>query len=138
MFIRAESSLLVGFKEMPTVEVPTDLLDKPGRVYEFRIYESHSMVAGKKKVHMFDEGGELAVFRRTGLHPVFFGETFAGRLMPNLTYLLVFEDMVQRDAAWARFSADPDWIRLREDPYYADTVSAITDYILTPAPFSQV
>lgn len=138
MFVRAESSLMLGFKEMPTVEVPTDLLDKPGRIYEFRIYESHSMVAAKKKVHMFDEGGEIAIFRKTGLRPVFFGETFAGQLMPNLTYLLVFENMAARDAAWGRFGSDPDWIRLREDPTYADTVSAITDYILTPTAYSQV
>lgn len=137
-YMRVESTLFRAFSDMPTVEAPQDLLEQTGRIYEFRIYESHSAAAGQKKIEMFNEGGEIAIFRRTGLRPVFFGETVAGSLMPNLSYMLVFENMAERDAAWARFSADPDWVTLRNDPRYSDTVSNITDIILSPAPFSQV
>ena len=31
---------------------------------------------------------EIAIFRRTGLRPVFFGETMVGAGMPSLTYML--------------------------------------------------
>ena len=41
---------------------------------------------------MFDTG-ELELFRRTGLTPVFFGETHIGPTLPNLIYLLVFPEM---------------------------------------------
>ena len=138
-YLRKESSLLEAFSEMPTLEPPSEeLLANDSRIYELRIYESHSLVAGKKKVEMFNEGGEIAIFRKTGLTPVFFGETVVGPLMPNLTYLLVFEDMADRDRSWKTFIDDPEWKALSQDPYYKDTVSNITDIILRPAPFSQV
>ena len=87
---------------------------------------------------MFNEGGEIAIFRKTGLQPVFFGETLFGPALPNLTYMLVFENMARRDASWDRFRTDPDWLTLREVPIYQNTVSNITDIILRPTPFSQV
>ena len=68
-FVRMESSLMLAFKDMPKLEVP----EKKGRIFELRIYESHSIKAAKKKIDMFNEGGEIAIFRKTGLQPVFFG-----------------------------------------------------------------
>lgn len=135
---RLESSLMEAFDGMPKLEVPPQLSQEKPRIFELRIYESHSLRAGKKKVQMFNAGGEIAIFRKTGLRPVFFGETIIGPRMPNLTYMLVFDDMAARDAAWQAFIGDPDWARLRGDEQYADTVSNITDIILRPASFSQV
>ena len=136
--VRMESALLLAFKNMPRVEVPSALLKTGSRIYELRIYESHSVMAGRKKVEMFNEGGEIAIFRKTGLVPVFFGETLVGPLMPNLHYMLVFESMEARDKGWAVFGKDPDWIKLRAEARYADTVSNITDLILNPAAYSQI
>jgi hypothetical protein len=86
--------------------------------------------------------GEIAIFRKTGLHPVFFGETLAGTKMPNLTYMLVFKDMEESKANWKRFSADPDWKALRSDPEYADKAvlrkGGITNLYLRPADYSQI
>ena len=138
-YVRQESSLLEAFSGMPQVEAPpAELMENDARIYELRIYESHSLVAGKKKVEMFNKGGEIEIFKRTGLTPVFFGETIVGPLMPNLTYMLVFEDMADRDESWKTFIDDPDWKTLSADAYYKDTVSNITDIILRPAPFSQL
>lgn len=138
-YVRKESSLLEAFSGMPRLEAPSEeMRANDERIYELRIYESHSLVAGKKKVEMFNEGGEIAIFKKTGLTPVFFGETVVGPLMPNLTYMLVFDDMEERNQNWQTFIADPDWKTLSQDPYYKDTVSNITDIILRPAPFSQV
>ena len=133
-FVRMESSLMLAFKDMPKLEVP----EKKSRIFELRTYESHSIKAAKKKIEMFNEGGEIAIFKKTGLQPVFFGETLIGPMMPNLTYMLVFENMADRDAKWKVFGADPDWKKLRSDPAYRDTVSNITDIILRPAPYSQI
>ena len=57
-YVRQESSLLEAFSGMPQVEAPpAELMENDARIYELRIYESHSLVAGKKKVEMFNEGG---------------------------------------------------------------------------------
>jgi hypothetical protein len=137
-YVRIEKILYRAFSDMPTLEIPQDKLNNSNRIYELRIYESHNLKAAKKKIDMFNEGGEIAIFKKTGLQPVFFGETLAGPMMPNLTYMLVFDSMEARDRNWRTFVEHPDWQTLSKDPQYADTVSNITDFILTPAPFSQV
>lgn len=133
-YVRVESSLMAAFKNMPKLEVPA----KRPRIFELRTYESHSIKAGKKKVEMFNEGGEIAIFKKTGLNPVFFGETIIGPMMPNLTYMLCFDDLSDRDKRWGVFGGSDEWKKLRSDPQYKDTVSNITDIILQPTGYSQI
>jgi hypothetical protein len=133
-YVRVESSLMLAFKGLPELIVP----EKKPSIFELRTYESHSIKAAKKKIEMFNEGGEIKVFLKTGLQPVFFGETLIGPKMPNLTYMLVFDDLTDRDAKWKVFGGDPEWKKLSSDPEYKDTVSNITDIILRPTPFSQI
>ncbi|MBL8798871.1 MAG: NIPSNAP family protein [Planctomycetia bacterium] len=136
VYMRIESSLLAAIDGMPKLEKPDAA--KP-RLLNLRVYESHNERAARKKIEMFDQG-ELAIFRRVGLTPVFFGETLVGSAMPNLTYLLVFPDDEGRKAAWGKFRDDPAWLKLKAIPEYADKeiVSKITNYILTPAPYSEL
>ena len=133
-YVRMESSFMLAFKDLPELVVP----EKRPRIFELRIYESHGIKAAKKKIEMFNEGGEIKIFQKTGLQPVFFGETLIGPKMPNLTYMLVFDDLADRDAKWKVFSGDPEWKKLRSDPQYKDTVSNITDIILRPTGYSQI
>jgi hypothetical protein len=88
---------------------------------------------------MFDEA-EIAIFRRCGLQPVFFGETIVGTNLPSLTYLLAYDDMAARDKAWKAFGADPEWHKLRATPGLTDPeiVTNISNSILRPLPFSQI
>ena len=137
-YVRMESSLMVAFKGLPELRVPEQKVENKSRIFELRTYESHSIKASKKKIEMFNEGGEIKVFLKTGLQPVFFGETLIGPKMPNLTYMLVFDDMVDRDAKWKVFGGSPEWRKLRSNPEYKDTVSNITDIILRPTPYSQI
>jgi hypothetical protein len=132
---RVESSLSLAFDDCPRVEVP-NLNDT--RVLQLRIYESHTAERAKKKVAMFNEGGEIALFRECGMPPVFFGETLVGELMPNLTYLLSFEDMEAKEKGWKTFIASPKWKALSSDPQYKDTVSRITNIMLRPIVGSQI
>jgi len=83
---------------------------------------------------------EIDIFKRTGLRAVFFGETMVGSSMPSLTYMLAFADMEERTRTWAAFAGDPDWKKLSTTPGYTDaeTVSNITNVILTPTPYSQI
>ena len=136
-YARVESSLFKGFEAMPHLAVPAGVADNAPRIFELRIYESHSEEAAIRKIHMFNNG-EIPIFLDTGLTPVFFGEAMIGERLPNLTYMLAFKDMAARSEAWSKFVVHPDWEKMKADPYYKDTVSNITSIILRPLPFSQV
>lgn len=138
-YVRYESSLMIAFEGMPRLELPPQTIERKGRIFELRIYESHSDRAHRKKVEMFDVG-ETAIFKRTGLRPVFFGSTLVGARLPNLTYMLVFDDMAARDAAWRTFVSDPEWKKLSTTPGYTDAeiVTNITNFFLRPVGYSQI
>jgi hypothetical protein len=134
---RSESSLLRAFSGMPELELP---VKSPNRVLQLRIYESPTVKAGQKKIEMFNDAGEIKIFREVGLHPVFFGQTLIGSRMPNLIYLLAFESEEELSANWRKFGAHPLWQKLKGMPEYADKklVSKITNLILKPAEYSQI
>ena len=133
---RIESRLMIAFEHMPKLEIPTK---SETRIFQLRTYESHSVMAGQKKIEMFNKS-EMDIFRKTGLNPVFFGESLVGTLIPNLTYMLAFDDMNQSNANWKKFMSDPDWQKLRAIPEYADReiVSNIHNTYLKPTPYSQI
>lgn len=136
-FVRVESALLRTFDAMTGVEPSAGAGTAAPRIFELRTYESHSDRAALNKLAMFN-AGEIPIFRRAGLTPVFFGETIVGDRMPSLTYMLTFRDMAARDAAWGAFGRDPDWKTLSADPQYRENVSAISDIILQPTSYSQL
>ena len=136
-FVRLESTLLRAFDAMPTVEPSAAAAAARARIYELRTYESHSDRAALNKLKMFN-AGEVPIFRRSGLTPVFFGETIVGARMPSLTYMLTFSDMSERDRAWTSFGKDSEWKTLSADPQYRDNVSAVSDIILQPTAYSQI
>jgi hypothetical protein len=133
-----ETQLMMAFEGMPQLETP---ITSEGRVLQLRTYESPSEKTGLKKIEMFNTA-EIAIFRKVGLHPVFFGQTLAGTKMPNLTYMLVFKDAQEQQENWKKFGADPDWQKLRATPEYMDKAilrsKGITNLILKPAGYSQI
>ncbi|WP_184544320.1 NIPSNAP family protein [Mucilaginibacter sp. FT3.2] len=133
---RIESSFLKAFKNMPHLAIPP----KKERIFELRQYQSASEAAGKKKIEMFNDQGEIAIFKRLGFNPVFWGETVIGPLRPNLTYMITFDDLAAKDAHWKAFVSDPQWKKISSVPEYADAllVSKITSTMLVPAAFSQI
>jgi len=136
-FVRVESTLLRAIDAMPTLEPSASAGAATPRIFELRTYESHSDRAALNKLKMFNSG-EVPIFRRTGLTPVFFGETVVGAKMPSLTYMLTFSDISARDKAWSSFGKDPEWKTLSADPQYRENVSAISDIILQPTAYSQI
>jgi hypothetical protein len=133
---RIERSLLKAFAHMPQMDIPAQ---KP-RLFELRRYESPTEAAGQKKIEMFNDAGEIDIFKRVGARPVFFGETLIGQYRPNLTYMLTFDDMADHDARWKAFGSDPDWKIISKKPEYSDArlISRITRTFLTPTSFSQI
>lgn len=136
-FDRIDSWLLVSFTGLPRLAVPA--LAKAGRprVFEMRTYESFSELKAQKKVEMFN-AGEISLMQDLGLSPVFYGQALVGRDLPHLTYMLCSPDMETHRRNWAAFGAHPVWLRLKNDPQYADTVSKVTSRFLVPAAYSQI
>lgn len=134
VYDRYETQLMLGFAQCPRVNIPAQGSD---RVMQMRIYESHNEERAARKIEMFN-GAELALFRKVGLMPIFFGQSVAGTRMPNLTYMLGFPSEAARDAAWKTFLSHPEWLAMKADPKFKDTVSNITNMILRPVDGSQI
>jgi hypothetical protein len=135
-FMRYETTLLRGFSGFPTLSKG---VEKANRLFELRTYESDDSTSLNEKIRMFNEG-EIAVFQKTGLDPVFFGETVFGQKQPNLTYMLGYDDWNARDANWKKFLAHPEWQKLRATPGWSDAeiVSNISSMFLRALPFSPI
>jgi hypothetical protein len=138
-FQRQESSLLKTFDGMPQplLSAPSD--QHPPRYFELRRYESQTEVTLVRKVKMFNSG-EIGIFQRLGMRPVFFGETLVGERMPNLYYMLSFDNWEARDELWKKFGSDPEWKKLSSPPDVHDAriVSNISNAILRPLKFSLI
>ena len=136
-FVRVESSLLHSFSGMPAPDVES--VSGHHRIFEMRTYESQSFVTLKRKIGMF-HSGEMGIFKRLGMRPVFFAETIVGPKQPNLTYMLSYDDLAARDRLWREFGSDPEWQKLRSQPGFADSeiVENISNVILAPLDFSPI
>ncbi len=137
VFTRIQSRLYKAFAGMPVIEMPEQSAKQKPRIFELRIYESHTEEKAALKVDMFNSG-EIQVMRDTELGPVFFGEALIGDDVPNLTYMLSASDPEAHKAHWDAFRDHPEWIRMKAMPKYADTVSKITSTFLVPTAYSQI
>lgn len=136
---RMEVQLLRGFRKFPAIEVPPGGEGRAARVFELRTYESNTPESLAKKIGMFEDG-EIGLFRKFGLVPVFFGETIAGGKMPNLTYMVAFDNLAAREANWRAFATSPEWKKMAATPGLSDgeVVSNISSTILSPVAGSMI
>ena len=136
-FVRVESSLLRSFAGMPAPVVSSGSAGP--RVFELRTYESQTFVTLARKVEMFN-AGEMQIFQRLGLRPVFFGETIIGARQPNLMYMLSYDNLGERERLWKAFVSDPEWKKLSSKPELKDAqiVANISNVILAPLDFSPI
>jgi len=133
---RIESSLMKAFTHFPEMVAP----QKQQRIFELRQYQSPTEAAGKKKIEMFNEQGEIGIFKRLQFHPVFWGETLIGADRPNLTYMVTFDDLAAKDAHWAKFLEDDKWKVISNVPGYSNEllINLITSTVLAPTGISQI
>jgi hypothetical protein len=138
-YVRMESSLMVAFEGMPKLMVPPATAERRSRMFELRTYENPSDQDHVRKVEMFNQG-EFDVFEKAGFWQVFYGDTLVGSRLPNLTYMLSFDDLADRTKKWNAFRAAPEWKKLSTSPRYSfeEIVTNITNVILSPAPYSQI
>ena len=135
-YTRMEVILLKAFSLAPQMKLPKLTAAKNERVYELRSYESATEKIFANKVYMFNEGGEIDLFKRLNFNAVFYGEVIAGSHMPNLMYMTSFENKKDRDAHWKNFVDSPEWKKLSTLPEYQNNVSHIDIMLLQPMEYS--
>ncbi len=129
-----ECNLLRAFPYCPTLQVPTL---SPDRVVQYRCYFSPSPDRNRAKRFMFDERGEMALFKRCGMLPVFFGETLYGTNQPNISYMLSFENDDARRAGWKKFIQSEEWAQMKNETEFKDTATIVRNLFLKPTPGSE-
>ena len=135
-FSRYESTLIRSFDDFPVLKTPKLNGERSNRIYELRSYEGPSDKYYKTKVDMFNAGGEVKLFNRLEFNAVFYGEVISGSKMPNLMYMTTFSDMKSRDEHWSAFSASPEWIKLKAETKYKNSVSHIDKILMYPTDYS--
>ena len=129
---RVDSTLLSAFDDFA---IPA----ATRRIFQLRIYESPTPRAHDNKVAMF-QNAEIDIFRSVGMKPVFFAKALVGPNLPNLTYMLVFDNQADLEAKWIAFGASPAWKKLVAMPGNGDDslIRQITNLILSPKTYSQI
>jgi hypothetical protein len=135
VYTDCETFFLNTFPTAPVLETPPL---GPDRRYQLRLYRSFNIERNAAKVRMFDQGGELPLFRETGMNPIFFGDIIAGTRLPALLYMLGFASAAKQDEAWKTFIEHPKWAEIKGKSEYADTATEIENVVLFPSPGSQL
>ena len=135
-YTRMERILLYAFPLAPKMNLPQLQAAKNDRVYELRSYESPTEKFHANKVQMFNQGGEIDLFKRLNFNAIFYAQVVAGCKMPNLMYMTSFENMQDREAHWKSFGEDPFWKKLSAMSEYQNNVSHIDITFLHPTDYS--
>ncbi len=137
-YTRMESIMLQAFPMAPQMQLPALSGPHNERVYELRSYESPTEKLHVNKVHMFNEGGEVPLFKRLGFNAIFYADVINGSHMPNLMYMTSFENRAAREEHWKTFGADPEWKKLSALPEYQHNVSKAEIILLHAADYSDL
>jgi len=135
-FERYESILLKAFTHMPQFRVPSYTTPAAERIYELRSYESATEAKAAKKIQMFNEGGEIAIFEKIGANAVFYAQILVGSQKPRLMYMTTYADMKSHDDHWAAFRDSPEWKTLSAKEEYKNSTSKTKPFLLHPTDYS--
>ncbi len=134
---RMEISWLSAFSGHLHLEVPNIQTPRSERVYEIRSYESPTEKLHANKVQMFNVADEIGLFKKLGFNAVFYSSALSGAHMPNLVYMIAFDNAAAREAHWTTFRDSPEWKKMTALPeYLPKNVSHIDSYLLHPTAYS--
>ena len=104
-------------------------------IYEYRVYEA---APGKlEALNARFRNHTLGIFERHGIKNIGYWTAGVGDYSDRLIYIVAFEDEGHRERAWAEFSADPEWKRVRaESEVDGALVSRVFNSLLSPTDYS--
>ena len=106
-------------------------------IYESRVYRC---VPGRLPALLKRfETITLKLLEKHGIRQAGFFTTLIGESNQELTYLLAWESLAEREKKWTAFQADPDWIAARaQTEADGQIVGNIVSQLLVPTAFSAV
>ena len=106
-------------------------------IYEMRVYRC---VPGRLPALLKRfETVTLGMWEKHGIRQAGFWTTLVGESKQDLTYLLAWESMAEREQRWNAFQSDPDWISARAETERDGAIVAnIANTFLQPTGFSSV
>jgi hypothetical protein len=106
-------------------------------IYELRVYRC---LPGRLPALMKRfENHTIKLWGKHGIKQAGFFTTLIGESNQELTYLLAWESLADREKKWAAFQSDPDWIAARaQSEVDGQIVGNIVSQLLVPTAFSSV
>jgi hypothetical protein len=81
----------------------------------------------------------LRIWQRHGIRQAGFWTTLIGASNHELTYMVAWESLAEREDKWTKFMADPEWVAARADSEKDGPILAnIVSQFLLPTAFSSV
>ena len=93
--------------------VPMKNVAKDSRCFELRTYTVREGSGNIDVLHARFREHTNTLFRKHGMTIVGFWQPVAKP--DQLIYILAYKDAAARDAAWAAFQADPEWMKVRAE-----------------------
>jgi hypothetical protein len=79
----------------------------------------------------------VSIWQRHGIIPIGFWTTLIGRSTSELTYILAWNSLADREIKWAALESDQEWLHVRNESEKAGPIIAsISNQILSPTSFS--
>lgn len=105
-------------------------------IYEMRVYSC--VPGGLPALLERFETTTLRIWDRIGLRPVGFFTTLVGPSNHDLTYLLAWDTLAERERLWNTFARDPEWVAARaaHQREHGEVVANIASSFLAPTAFS--
>ncbi len=106
-------------------------------LYELRVYTT---LPGRlpQLLARFEEH-TLRIWEKHGIRQAGFWTTLVGPDSNDLTYMLAWESLAEREARWNAFMNDPDWIKARSESEKDGPINArVASSFLKPTTFSTV
>jgi hypothetical protein len=106
-------------------------------IYELRVYRClpNRLPALLKRF----ESATLRIWEKHGIRQAGFWTTIIGESNNELTYLLAWESLAEREQKWGAFISDPEWVAARNDSEKdGSIVGNIVSSLLQPTSFSSV
>ena len=104
-------------------------------IHELRVYQPLPGKMAKLQNRFSDQ--LLSIWDRHGIRPVGFWTTLLGESSNELTYILAWESLADRERKWTAFQEDPAWDKVRDESERdGQIVATISSQILTPTAFA--
>lgn len=106
-------------------------------IYEMRVYNCAPGRMGALLKRFADH--TCSLFEKHGIRQAGFFTTLVGESHNQLTYLLAWESMAERETKWTAFATDPEWVAVRDaSEKDGPILVSITNQLLAPTAFSAV